>query len=102
MAKQKGRYGSTGRVTPKGGDDKVEAKNVPTTTSSGRYTPPVPREFKESPLWVPVLMFTLLGLGVLIIIVNYTTLMPGGSNNLYLLLGLALITIGFIVATKYH
>ncbi len=101
MAKQKGRYGSTGRVTPKGGgDDKVEVKSP--LTPSGRYTPPVPREFKQSPLWVPVLMFALLGLGVLIIIVNYTTLMPGGSNNLYLLLGLALITIGFIVATKYH
>jgi hypothetical protein len=102
MAKQKGRYGGgTGRVTPKGGAPKPEPK-APVERPSGRYTPPVPREFKQSPLWVPVLMFTCLGLGILVIIVNYTPLMPGGSNNLYLLVGLGLVTAGFIVATRYH
>jgi hypothetical protein len=80
----------SGRVTPKG---------------SGRYTPPIPKEFKRSPTWVPVLMLTFLILGMLMIISNYLPsagVLPGDSNNWYLLLGLGLITAGFITATKYH
>jgi hypothetical protein len=79
---------SSGRVTPK---------------ATARYTPPVPRSEKVSPRWVPVLMFASLGLGMLVILANYVDLLPGdGPSNLYLLLGLVLITIGFITATKFH
>ena len=42
----------------------------------------------ESPIWVPVLMFSFLGLGVLIIFFNYVGWMPGGTSNSILLLGL--------------
>ena len=73
-----------------------------TTPGSGRYTPPVPREHKVSPRWVPVLMFVLLGVGVLTIFFNYINLLPGDASNGYLLLGLVFITGGFIVATNYH
>jgi hypothetical protein len=77
-----------GRVTPK---------------QSKRYTPPVPKSQKVSPLWVPILMFTALGLGMLIILTNYVDLLPGdGPSNYYLLVGLGLITIGFITATRLH
>jgi hypothetical protein len=86
-----------GRVTPKGG------RATPRTTDiSGRYTPPIPNDQKVSPLWVPVLMFALLGLGVVVIILNYLNVLPGDADNSYLLLGLALITGGFITATKFH
>jgi hypothetical protein len=81
---------TSGRVTPR---------------ASGRYTPPIPREFKQSARWVPVLMITLLVLGMAIIISNYLPgagFLPGDSNNLYLLLGLGLITAGFITATKWR
>ena len=79
---------TSGRVTPK---------------ATGRYTPPVPRADKVSPRWVPIVMFTSLGLGMLVILANYVSLLPGGEpSNLYLLLGLVLITIGFVTATKYH
>ena len=70
--------------------------------ASGRYTPPIPREFKESSKIVPILMFALLGIGMLVIIVNYMDVLPGGANNWYLLGGLMSITAGFIVATKYR
>ena len=81
-----------GRTTPK--------KAVAPT---GRYTPPTPKSKKVSPIWVPVVMFTCLGLGVLIILANYVGLMPGGdANNWYLLIGLALITAGFLTATQYR
>ena len=100
MAKAKGRYGTTGRVTPKKEDAEKAERTAP--VASGRYTPPVPKEWKESPKWVPILMFAFLGLGALLIIVNYTPLMPGGSSNWFLLLGLGLVTAGFIVATSWE
>ena len=82
-----------GRVTPK----------KQAATATGRYTPPTPKSKKVSPVWVPVLMFTCLGLGVIIILLNYVGLMPGGeANNWYLLIGLALITAGFLTATQYR
>jgi hypothetical protein len=80
-----------GRVTPKG-----------TTTASGRYTPPIPRAQKVSPRWVPVLMFGCIGIGMALIVLNYLGLLPGAADNKYLLVGLALITAGFITATQYH
>ena len=78
----------SGRVTPK---------------ATGRYTPPVPRADKVSPRWVPIVMFASLGLGMLVILANYVSLLPGDEpSNMYLLVGLVLITIGFITATKFH
>jgi hypothetical protein len=86
-----------GRTTPKGGRTTRRAMEP-----QGRYTPPIPRETKVSPPWVPVLMFVLLGLGVATIFLNYVNLLPGDASNGYLLLGLAFITGGFVVATNYH
>jgi hypothetical protein len=57
---------------------------------------------KVSPRWVPVLMFALLGLGIVTILANYLGVLPGGAKNSYLLIGLALITGGFITATRYR
>jgi hypothetical protein len=77
----------TGRVTPK---------------QVGRYTPPVPKETKVSPTWVPALMFTCLLLGMVIIISNYLNVLPGGTKNAYLFVGLGLITAGFVTATQFR
>ncbi len=80
-----------GRVTPK------------TPKASGRYTPPTPRDRKVSPMWVPIIMFGALAIGMMIILANYVDLLPGdGPNNWYLLGGLAFITVGFVTSTKYH
>jgi hypothetical protein len=57
---------------------------------------------KESPRWVPVLMFTLLVLGALVILLFYLGAVPGGRSNWYLLAGLGLILGGLYTATKYH
>ena len=92
---------TTGRVTPKGGGKPAPPK-VDAGVASGRYTPPIPREQKVSPIWVPILMFTLLALGVLTIVLNYMNLLPGDASNGYLLLGLGFITGGFVTATYYH
>lgn len=84
---KRGAPATTGRVTPK---------------ATGRYTPPVPKSQKVSPLWVPILMFTALVGGMLMIILNYVDVLPGGTSNGYLLGGLGLITVGFLTATKLH
>ena len=95
----------SGRVTPKGTTStrRVTQKSGGSAMQSqGRYTPPVPKEYKVSPVWVPVLMFSLLGIGMLMIVTNYMGILPGGASNAYLLVGLGLITAGFITATRYH
>jgi hypothetical protein len=80
------------RVTEKGGPG-----------ASARYTPPTVRfEDMPSPLWVPILMFTLFGLGMLTIFLNYVGLLPGATSNWYLLLGLGFILAGIITATQYR
>lgn len=76
-----------GRITPKGGQ-----------VLPGQLPPSV----GESPTWVPILMFALLGLGVLIIFFNYVGWMPGGTSNSFLLLGLGSILGGIITATQYR
>jgi Cell division protein CrgA len=105
-----------GRVTPKAGT--TDPSKVPTAGSpsvartkagdssvgaSSRYTPPVPAKLKgPSPVWVPVVLFGLLIVGALFIMLNYMQLLPGAPKNLYLLLGLAGILGGIMVATQYR
>ena len=79
-----------GRVTPKG-------------TRSGA---PIDRSMSAghgpSPMWMTVLLFGLLGLGILIIFFNYVGWMPGGTSNGFLLLGLGSILGGIVTATQDH
>ncbi len=70
--------------------------------ASSRYTPPVPTYMKESPRWVPVLMFALLLLGALVILLFYLGWVPGDRSNWYLIGGLVMILGGLYTATKYH
>ncbi len=65
--------------------------------------PPAPAEQKgPSPTWYVVTMFGLMGLGILIVLVNYMGFLPGGTSNLYLLGGLACIAIGFAMTLDYR
>lgn len=86
-----------GRVTPKGGPARAQRPEA-----SSRYTPPIPQEFKVSPTWVPILMFGLLGLGLAVIFCNYLGVLPGGTKNTYLLVGLGSILGGIVTATQYR
>ena len=85
-----------GRTTPKSTKTAMRP-----SAETGRYTPPVPKSQKVSPRWVPILMFALLLGGVLVIVLNYLNLLGHASNG-KLLIGLALITAGFVTATNYH
>ena len=98
-----------GRVTPKGTRPGNPAARTPTERvdeahpgSSTRYTPPVPASEKISAPWVAPTMFGLLGSGGAVIILNYLDVLPGGTSNWYLFLGLGLILAGIITATRLH
>jgi len=86
------------------GESKFDSGRVTrNVTASTRYTPPSDRKYDmPSPPWVPVLMFSLLALGIVTIILNYVELLPGAVSNGYLLLGLAFILAGIITATQYR
>lgn len=96
-----------GRTTPKGtkpGDARTTnpTHNEHGVAASTRYTPPIPTYVKESPRWVPILMFALFIVGALIILLYYLGAVPGGRSNYYLVAGLAFILGGLYTATKYH
>lgn len=65
------------------------------------HTPPPPKEVKVSPTWYVVLMFSMMALGVLIIILNYIDLMPGEAIR-WLYVGLVAIAIGFVMTLNYY
>jgi cell division protein CrgA len=96
-----------GRVTPKGGPVKRSSAGSAGTGSqtggghSGRYTPPIPREFRSSPWWVPALILAFFGAGILVILLNYMGVL-GTASNVYLFAGLGCIVAGFIGATRWH
>ena len=114
MAPPKRKTGS--RVTPKGTKpgggvhkthplDHADPKSmhgVSTPNASTRYTPPLPKSYYESPRWVPILMFTLLILGSLVILAYYLGAVPGGRSNWYLFAGLVIVLGGLFTATKYR
>lgn len=91
-----------GRVTPKGGPVRSRAGGTAAAPTSGRYTAPVPNEFRVSPWWVPALIVAFFAAGIIVILLNYLSLLGGSASNVYLFVGLGLIVAGFIAATRWH
>jgi hypothetical protein len=93
---------STGssRTTPKG--TKPGAK--PGSSSPSRYTPPTVSAFDQpSPMWVPIVMFSLLGAGFPRDHPQLHRDPPGHSpSGWYLLGGLVGILAGIVTATQLH
>lgn len=106
------------RVTPKGGPvsqkgarparggvqgstaARAHAPDGEDADYSSRYTPPTAKYADgPSPTWVPVLMFALLGLGALLIVLNYAGVF-GDADNMRLIIGLVLILGGIVTATN--
>ncbi len=95
-------------MTPKGtkpGHVTAMAKEAPhhdsNISKSSRYTPPTPKEFYESPRWVPILMAVFLGLGAVAIISRYVV--PAFENtNTPVFIGLLFMLSGLFTATKWH
>ncbi|MBI2709784.1 MAG: cell division protein CrgA [Actinobacteria bacterium] len=95
-----------GKAAPSGAEIRKAARSgnpkkvASAVGGSARYTPPVPRADRPSPIWVPILMFGLLGLGMLLIFLNYISWPFGDPSNVRLIIGLAMILAGILVATQ--
>ena len=79
---------------------KAATKAKAAKAKRSRYTPPTPQKAPPSKLWVPVTMFTMMVVGVLVVILNYLELLFGEASNNFLFVGLGLITGGFILSTR--
>jgi hypothetical protein len=91
-----------GKAGKKGRSAGGRATESGRTTTSSRYTPPIPKNAKTSPRWMGPAIIGFFLLGVVIVILNYTGLLPGGVNNLWLVAAIAAIFVGLIMATRYH
>jgi len=96
-AQKKGRS-SPGRVTTSAKGGTAASGSV----QSNRYTPPIDRSQKVSPRWFGLLIIAMFALGVLIVILNYAGLLPGGVNNAWLIGAIGAIFVGLLLATRYH
>ena len=100
-AGRKGR--SEGRTTPKAGSDGLGGVGRYTSPErSGRYTRPIPKKVKRSAPWFGPSILFLMIFGVLMVLLNYLTVLPGSVSVYYLITGLVLIFLGFIMATRYR
>jgi hypothetical protein len=76
---------------------------VPQSKSKrSRYTPPPQKKKPASPLWMGISITAFLVVGLFVVVLNYLGLLPGDAENRYLILGLILISAGFLMATGYR
>jgi len=68
----------------------------------GRYTAPRPTSDDHSPRWYGLMLIGLLVLGVLIITLNYLSVLPGSVSSWYLIAGLVSMFSAFYLATRYR
>ncbi|MPY91480.1 MAG: hypothetical protein GEV08_00020 [Acidimicrobiia bacterium] len=101
--------GSGGRVTPKAGGHRGARAGSGATharpSASARYTPPTPARLRmgQGGRLVPIAMLSVLSVGVLMIIINYmSVLLPGAPSNWYIVGGLGLILAGILIATQWQ
>jgi hypothetical protein len=55
-----------------------------------------------SPTWYVATMFGLMAVGIIVILLNYMGILPGQTNNWYLIAGLAMIGVGFAMTLNYR
>lgn len=97
-----GKASTAAKASPRATARSGNPKRAAAVTESSRYTAPVPRSMKISPWYVPAAMFAFLGLGMLVIFLNYIGFPFGDPSNIRLFIGLGLILLGIITATQYH
>ncbi len=76
-------------------------RSRPTRTKRSTYVPPAKPKPGPSPRWVPVVGLALIGLGILLILLNYLIPgFPGGNWNL--LIGFVLMAAGLLVLSQWR
>ena len=67
----------------------------------GRVTARRPVGEDHSPHWYGWLIVAALGVGMLVIVLNYLAVLPGSVSSWYLVSGLVVMFAGFYLATRY-
>jgi hypothetical protein len=67
----------------------------------GKVTKRRPRSDAHSPRWFGWLILGLLVLGIVVITLNYLSVLPGSTSAWYLAVGLLSMFSGFYLATRY-
>lgn len=75
---------------------------TPSQRRAGRYTAPIPKDKRHSPTWYPVLLLALLLIGLILIILNYASLLPGGTKPYYLVAGIVCLCAGGLMSIQYR
>jgi hypothetical protein len=88
------------KSTSKPGNRKTVGRYV-APEARGKVTVRRPVSDDHSPRWYGWLIVALLGLGMLIIILNYLAVLPGSVSSWYLVGGLAVMFAGFYLSTRY-
>ncbi len=78
--------------------------------SNGRRKPgrnravaaPPSKAHEPSPRWYAVLMFSLMAAGVVVIMINYMGILPGGHQHNFLFIGIGSIAAGFLMTLRYR
>ena len=97
-AQRKGRS-AEGRATAKSGS---RVGRYTSAEEKGKYTPPIPKEVRRSPRWYGPAILLFFVVGVLMVLLNYLSVLPGSVTVWYLVGGLGMIFIGFLMATRYR
>ena len=80
---------------------KKRVKNSKPTQSKKMFTQ-LSGDKGPSPRWFVLTMSSLMILGVLMIVLNYLTILPGSVSRWYLWGGLGMIGAGFLMTTNYN
>ena len=99
-AQRKGR--SEGRTTTKSGSSSGGGGRYTPPEQSGRYTRPIPSNIRRSGRWFGPSILFLMVFGILTILLNYLTVLPGSVSIWYLVAGLVIIFVAFMMATRYR
>ena len=82
----------TSRITPKG----TRPQNAPAQQHSASS------HEKESASWFGWLIVALLGAGTAVIVSNYMSWLPGSPDSAWILVGLGIVLVGILLATRWR
>lgn len=82
----------TSRITPKG----TRPQNAPAQQHS------TGSDASQSASWFGWLIVTLLGVGTAVIVANYMSWLPGSPASAWIAVGLAIVLVGILLATRWR
>jgi hypothetical protein len=88
------------KSTPQSNNRKTVGRYV-APEARGKVTARRPVGEDHSPRWYGWLIVAALGVGMLIIVLNYLAVLPGSVSSWYLISGLVVMFAGFYLATRY-